>query len=78
MEPLIDPVVLAWKISWEARGFKSLAKVCTWEEIIVAMEILEKNINKSLIMLMSWMPDSPPEKFLLSFPLWSSKASKVR
>ena len=47
MYQLSDPVFLAWKGSWEARGFKIVAvdttsEMCNGEETIVAKEIIEK------------------------------------
>ena len=70
MDQLSDPVFLAWKGSWEARGFKIVAvdttsEICIVEETVVAKEILETRIKKSLIKSKFWMSDSPPEKFLL-------------
>ena len=61
MEPLRDPVFLAWMASWEAKGNKIVAvdtttEVCTGEEIGVAKEILEKMIKKSVVKSKSWMP----------------------
>ena len=49
MEPLTDPIFLAWMGSWEARGDKivavdTTAKVCTG-----AKEIIEKIMKKSLV-----------------------------
>ena len=71
MEPLRDPVFLAWMGLREAKGHKIVAldtttEVCTGEEIGAAKEILEK------------MPESPPEKFVLPLSQWANKASKVR
>ena len=45
-------------------------EVCTGEETGATKEILEKS--------KSWMPESPPEKFVLSFSQWANKAFKVR
>ena len=83
MEPLRDPVFLAWMGSWEAKGYKIVAvdtttEVCTGEEIDAAKEILEKMIKKSVVKSKSWMPESPPEKFVLPLSQWANKASKVR
>ena len=55
MEPLRDPVFLAWMGSWEAKGYKIVAvdtttDVCTGEEIDAAKEILEKMIKKSVVL----------------------------
>ena len=54
MEPLLDPVCLAWMGLWETKGYKIVAvniitEVCTGEEIGSAKKILEKMIKKSLI-----------------------------
>ena len=70
MEPLREPVVLALMGSWEAKGYKIVAvdtttEVCTGEEIGAAKEVLEKIIKKSVVKSNSWMPESPPEKFVL-------------
>ena len=83
MEPLRDPVFLAWMGAWEAKGCKIVAVdtttgVCTGEEIGAAKEILEKMIKKSVVKSKSWMPESPPEKFVLPLSQWANKASKVR
>ena len=83
MDPLRDPVFLAWMGSWEAKGYKIVAvdtttEVCSGEEIGAAKEILEKRIKKSLVKSKSWMPESPPEKFVLPLSQWANKASKVR
>ena len=69
MDQLSDPVFLAWKGSWEARGFKIVAvdmtsEMCIGEKTVVAKEILDKKINKSSIKSKSWMSDSPPQKFM--------------
>ena len=83
MEPLRDPVFLAWMGSWEAKGYKIVAvdtttEVCTGEEIGAAKDIPEKMIKKSVIKSKSWMPEYPPEKFVLPLSQWANKASKVR
>ena len=83
MEPLLDPVFLTWMGSWEAMGYKivvvdTTTEVCTGEEIGAAKEILEKMIKKSVVKSKSWMPESPPEKFVLPLSQWANKASKVR
>ena len=70
MEPLCDPVFLAWMGSWEAKGYKTVAvdtttEVCNGEEIDAAKEILEKMIKKSVVKSKSWMPAFPPVKFFL-------------
>ena len=82
MEYLRDPVFLAWNGSWEAKGYKvvgvdTTTEVCTSEEIGAAKEILENMIKKSVVKLKSWMPESPPEKFVLPLSQWANKASKV-
>ena len=69
MEPLRDPVFLAWMGSWEAKGYKIVAvdtttEVCTeeceeFEEIDAAKEILEKMIKKSVVKSKSLMPEFP-------------------
>ena len=63
---------------WETKGYKIVAvdtttEVCTG----AAKEILEKMIKKSVGMSKSWMPESPPEKFVLPLSQWSNKALKV-
>ena len=83
MEPLRDPVFLAWIESLEAKGYKIVAvdtttEVCTGEEIGAEKEILEKMIRKSLVKSKSRMPESSPEKFDLPLSQWANKASKVR
>ena len=64
MEPVRDPVFLAWIGSWEAKGYKIVSvdtttEVCTGEEIGAAKEILEKMIKKSAVKSKSSMPESP-------------------
>ena len=73
MEPLCDPVFLAWMGSWEANSYKIVAvdtntEVFTGEEIGAAKEILEKMIKKSVVKSKSWMPEFPPEKFACLCP----------
>ena len=68
---------------WEAKGYKIVAvdtttEVCTGEEKGAAKEILEQMIKKSVVKSKSWMPESPPEKFVLHYSQWANKASKVR
>ena len=77
------PVFMAWMGSWEAKGYKivivdTTTEVCTGEEIGAAKEILEKIIKKSVVKSMSWIPESPPEKFFLPLSQWVNKALKVR
>ena len=77
------PLFLVWMGSWEAKVYKIVAvdtttEVCTGEEIGAAKEILEKMIKKSVVKSKSWMPESPPEKFVLPLSQWANKASKVR
>ena len=77
MEPLRDPVFLAWMGSWEAKGYKIVAvdtttEVCTGEEIDAAKEILEKMIKKSVVKSKSWMPEFPQEKFVLPLSQWAN------
>ena len=83
MEPLRDPVFLAWMGSRETKGYKIAAvdtttEVCTGELIVAAKEILEKMIKKYVVKSKSWMPESPPEKFVLPLSKLANKASKVR
>ena len=82
MEPLPDPFFLVWMGLWKAKGYKIVAidtttEVCTGEKIGAAKEILEKMIKKSVVKLKSWMPESPPEKFVLPLSQWANKALKV-
>ena len=77
MEPLRDPVFLAWMGSWEAKGYKIVAvdtttEVCTGEEIDAAKEILEKMIKKSVVKSKSWKHEFPPEKFVLPLSQWAN------
>ena len=78
MEPLRVPF---FSPGWEAKGYKIVAvdtttEVCTGEEIGAAKEI--KIIKKSVVNSKSWMPEYPPEKFVLPLSQWANKASKVR
>ena len=77
------PVFLAWMGSWEAKGYKIVAvdtttEVCTGEGMGAEKEIIENMIKKSVVKSKSWMPESPPEKFVLPLSEWANKASKVR
>ena len=77
MEPLRDPVFLAWMGLWEAKGYKIVSvdtttEVCTGEEIDAAKEILEKMIKKSVVKSKSWMPEFPQEKFVLPLFQWAN------
>ena len=78
----VCPVFLAWMGLWEDKGCNIVAldtttEVCTGEEIGAAKEILEKIIKKSAVKSKSWIPESPPEKFVLTLSQWENKASKV-
>ena len=53
MEPLRDPVFLAWTGLWEVKGYKIVAvdtntEVFTGEKIGAVKEIFEKIIKKSV------------------------------
>ena len=48
-------------------GLDTTTEVCTGEEIDAAKEILEKMIKKSVVKSKSWMPEFPPQKFVLTF-----------
>ena len=49
MEPLTDPIFLAWMGSWEARGDKIVAVDTTTKVCTGAKEIIEKIMKKSLV-----------------------------